>query len=506
MSLSSSSIFQQHATAATAGVATGVYIPGAAQEPQLLDQFETQVGQPTGIVHWYQPWGADYSNESWYQPMLDTTALRTISDRGAMPLITWEAWGTVNGSDPSRVRTIPTGVYDTYIDTWATGLANFGRPVYLRLFHELNNPSYPWAYGNNGNSAEDLIAAWRYVHDRFEAKGATNVQWVWAPNTESQLVSFRTLYPGDAYVDWLGVDGYNGGDVYPEWWGGWVSPTAVFENSLNKLAAINATKPIMIVETATVEQGGNKAAWINELYSQLPEQFPQIRAILWFNADWGDSRANWLVDSSSSSLDAYRSALQSPTGSPSPEQTTDGSYALSQVFSPFWNANGGLPIFGQAVTKELVANGYTAQYVERQRFEYHPENAGTRYEVLLGNVGVEDATYRGLLRSRYFKAASAKRSPTANCSYFRETSQWLCGGFQTYWKQNGLEFGDLNVSFREALALFGYPISEEFRLDGVTVQYFERARFEWHPENPTEYRVLLGRLGTDIATRAGLTQ
>jgi beta-mannanase len=264
------------------------------------------VGQPTGIVHWYQPWGADESRGAWYQPQLDTDALWSVAERGATPMITWEAWGTVNGSDPSQARTIPTGVYDSYIDGWALGLRDFGQPVYLRLFHELNNQSYPWAYGNNGNSAADLIAAWRYVHDRVEARGAANVEWVWAPSTENQLVTFQTLYPGDDYVDWLGVDGYNGGDIYPEWWGDWVSPMAVFELSLNKLAALDATKPIMIAETATVEQGGDKAAWITELYRELPRRFPQLRAIVWFNAPWGeDDRANWRVDSSAASLDAW---------------------------------------------------------------------------------------------------------------------------------------------------------------------------------------------------------
>jgi hypothetical protein len=308
--LDSHRLFAYDAAPATDPITTGVYIPGAAQDTERLGAFEALVGQPVGIVQWYQPWGADYSHGSAYQPQLDVRALQSVSERGATPLITWEAWGTVNGSDPSRVETIPTGVYDAYIDSWATGLRDFGRPVYLRLFHELNNQSYPWAYGNNGNSAADLIAAWRYVHDRFEAAGATNVEWVWAPSTENQLVPFRDIYPGDDYVDWLGVDGYNGGTIYPEWWGGWVTPIEVFAASMASFAAIDATKPVMIVETSTVEQGGSKADWIEELYVELPERFPQLRAILWFNAAWGpDDRANWLVDSSPASLAAYRSTL-----------------------------------------------------------------------------------------------------------------------------------------------------------------------------------------------------
>ncbi len=315
---------QGDASAAMDAIATGVYIPGAAQNTELLDEFEAKVGQPTGIVQWYQPWGADYSNGSSYQPALDVRALRSVSARGATPLITWEAWGTVNGSNPSRVETIPTGVYDTYIDSWATGLRDFGQPVYLRLFHELNNQSYPWAYGNNGNSAGDLIAAWRYVHDRFDETGATNVEWVWAPSTENQLVAFHEIYPGDDYVDWLGVDGYNGGNVYPEWWGGWVTPLEVFADSFESYAAINSIKPIMIAEASTVEQGGSKAEWIEDLYLDLPERYPQLRAILWFNAAWGpDDRADWLVDSSPASLESYRSAQEAIAA-----QAADSGYGM----------------------------------------------------------------------------------------------------------------------------------------------------------------------------------
>lgn len=311
VALAIAGLLHREAAAAPATITTGVYIPGAAQQTMILEAFEARTGQPTGIVHWYQPWGWDYANGSWFQPDVDPVALRAVAARGATPMITWEAWGIVNGSDPSRVRTIPTGVYDDYIDSWARGLRDFGQPVFLRLFHELNNQRYPWAYGNNGNTAADLIAAWRYVYGRFDAIGATNVVWVWSPSTESGLVTFAELYPGDDYVDWLGVDGYNGGDVYPDWWDGWASPETVFEDSLNSLAAINATKPIMIAEAASVEQGGSKADWIAELYLQIPKEFPHVRAILWFIAAWGeDERANWLIDSSDASLEAYREAME----------------------------------------------------------------------------------------------------------------------------------------------------------------------------------------------------
>ncbi|MDP9375813.1 MAG: SpoIID/LytB domain-containing protein, partial [Chloroflexota bacterium] len=84
-----------------------------------------------------------------------------------------------------------------------------------------------------------------------------------------------------------------------------------------------------------------------------------------------------------------------------------------------------------------------------------------------------------------------------------ETGHRLCWGFRTYWRGHGLDFGEPGFSYRESLALFGYPISEEFRMVGedgreYTMQYFERARFEWHPQNQPPYDILLGRLGADL--------
>ncbi|MGI9146986.1 MAG: glycoside hydrolase family 26 protein [Chloroflexota bacterium] len=284
----------------------GVYVPGGAQNAALLSAFEVQTGAPAGIVHWYQPWGA--SQDPWYQPALDVEALRQVTAHGALPLITWEATGAVasaGGLDPSRVRTIVGGQFDTYVDEWARGLKAFGKPVYLRPFHEMNNPAYAWAYGQSDNTAADEVAAWRYVHDRFAHIGASNVVWVWSPNTENTQVALSELYPGDGYVDWLGVDGYNGGTQLS--WGGWLSPQQVFGRSYASLTALSPAKPIMIAETSSVEQGGSKADWIQELFRDLPAAFPNVRAIVWFQADTtARGEADWRAGTSQSALDAFR--------------------------------------------------------------------------------------------------------------------------------------------------------------------------------------------------------
>lgn len=173
-------------------------------------------------------------------------------------------------------------------------------------------------------------------------------------------------------------------------------------------------------------------------------------------------------------------------------------YTVSGRFLEFWRQNGGLAVFGYPLSDQIGENGLQVQYFERQRFELHPANARP-YDVLLGRLGAQ------LLGS----PASPDGGPRPGCIWFPETSQNVCNqttgvGFATYWQQNGLEFDGVPAgkSYAESLALFGFPLTgvvEYTAQDGTRLQaqWFERARFEWHPNNPDPFRVLLGRLGAE---------
>ena len=170
-------------------------------------------------------------------------------------------------------------------------------------------------------------------------------------------------------------------------------------------------------------------------------------------------------------------------------------FGISLPFVLFWERNGGIPVFGYPISEQLFEGGYRVQYVERQRFEHHPTNSAP-YDVLLGLLGTQVAQSQGLLSTPAFAYQQPNNNP--NCEYFAATGHHLCYGFRTYWHNHGLDFGDPGYSYRESLLLFGYPISEEFVMNGRTVQYFERARFEWHPQNSPPWDILLGRLGVEV--------
>ncbi|MBS1964602.1 MAG: alkaline phosphatase family protein [Chloroflexi bacterium SZAS-1] len=171
-------------------------------------------------------------------------------------------------------------------------------------------------------------------------------------------------------------------------------------------------------------------------------------------------------------------------------------YGLSGDFQRYWHMHGGLPIFGFPLDTAKVENGFRSQWFERGRFEAHPENKAP-YNVQLSRLGAD------LLARQGRPWESLPKGDPQAAHYFAQTGHAIAPQFWAYWSSHGLEFdGRKGKSFAESLALFGYPISEpqmEPNADGTMVltQWYERARFEYYPDNPAPYQVLLGRLGAE---------
>ena len=178
---------------------------------------------------------------------------------------------------------------------------------------------------------------------------------------------------------------------------------------------------------------------------------------------------------------------------------------LSGRFAQYWQASGGLPVFGYPITPVHDAatrdGAVMAQMLERNRLEYHPELAPP-YDILLGRLGEDVLAASG----RNWRTEPAG-TPQAGCWYAAETQHTVCDqepgrGFLTFYRKHGLDLGDPGISEREALALWGLPLTEPAMEtnaagDRVLTQWFERARFEYHTAKPVQYRVLLGLLGSE---------
>lgn len=153
------------------------------------------------------------------------------------------------------------------------------------------------------------------------------------------------------------------------------------------------------------------------------------------------------------------------------------------AFLQFFDANGGVDMFGYPRTEPVLEDGRTVQYFQRARLEFHADKVGTPYEVQPGLLGDVVAASRPP-----FGVAPLTDSAPGRV-FFPETKHMLQGGFLEFWQNNG------------GLDLFGYPISEEIYENGLTVQYFQRARFEFYPDNPDGRRVQLGLLGDEVLTK-----
>jgi beta-mannanase len=306
----------------TAALAENSTTPWTANDLTQVNAFEQTARLHASIVMWFADWKHG-------QP--DLAQLRAIGRRGSIPEISWEPWDyTVGLRHPQPAYTLAsiiTGQHDAYIRAWAGMLRSYGQPVLLRFAQEMNGSWYPWSEGVNGNTPGQFVAAWRHVHDVFSAEHVTNVKWVWSPVARFGLGLNVSEYPGDAYVDVLGLSGFNGGTALP--WTGWRSFSSLFDGALASLARISPGKPIQISEVGSAEAGGDKAAWIKSMFSDV-RAHPQIKSLVWFDLR---KQTDWRINSSVTAGRAFALAANAGARGTTGAAASTGSPSASADFT-----------------------------------------------------------------------------------------------------------------------------------------------------------------------------
>ena len=309
----------------SSGIALGAYyyIDGGLNAPgdmAAVNAWRSQVGRLPAVWSIYQGW------TGWNQfPALQAQRAQQM---GGRLMVTWEPWSGAKSDSNWSCRAVAAGKYDPYIRQYARAVKNSGAPVLIRLAHEMNGDWYPWGTAyvsnnarNNGNSPDDYVKMWQRVVRIFRVEGARNASWVWAPNIlyqtpvnsyERQRADLEDLYPGDEWVDWIGLSVYNDGARRP-----WRTFSDLFDGSYRIVTSI-ANKPMMIAELGVTEQGAprgqSKAQWIaNAFLQEIPNRYPRVRLVNYFFRDKTNmGESNFRFDSSPGALAAFRSVVASP--------------------------------------------------------------------------------------------------------------------------------------------------------------------------------------------------
>ena len=240
-----------------------------------------------------------------------------IWEAGSIPVITWlPSTGTIDETSSDIARDIADGVHDGLLETWASKLGDWTtdddiqRRFYFRPGHEMNGNWFPWSAADSSSTTDDYIEMWQHIHTIFTADSLdeTTIQWVWSPNAdEIGGIRAEEYYPGDDFVDWVGLDGFNFGDSQS--YSQWRTPEEIFGPMLERIRELTE-KPVSLPEVASssFREGdpdpSAKAMWVRRLFSFVDDQ--DIRMVNWFNAEKsGPDESDWAVFGGERGTDTY---------------------------------------------------------------------------------------------------------------------------------------------------------------------------------------------------------
>jgi peptidoglycan hydrolase-like protein with peptidoglycan-binding domain len=263
----------------TTALEWGAFSGYSSSDPSAL---ESLVGKPVKLRSIFTNWGEAF-------PVSVGTDLKPSNKT---LVIFWEQYGVT-------IDSIIAGDSDPYIRQFALDAKAYGGQVILAPFHEMNGNWDPWDGTVGQNTPQKVVLAWQHVRDVFGT--VANVKFAWAvnnesvPNTTANAIS--AYYPGDAYVDYVAVDGFNFGNP-------WQSFDTVFGKALNTVSAYR--KPIYILSMASAA-GTQKPAWITDAVTVQMKKYPLLKGWLWFNEN---KEQDWRINSDAATLSAFKGVLQ----------------------------------------------------------------------------------------------------------------------------------------------------------------------------------------------------
>jgi hypothetical protein len=274
----------------------------------LYTSRETLVGRKFDIAKFYVDWDAVF-------PGSEGAGLR---DSGHILFYGWETQ-IFNTGTRTCWSDIAAGVHDAYIDARIADIKAFGKPLFMSFETEPEANIGVCNRATKGGTAAEYVAAYRHVHDRFRAKGVTNVVWVvhWM-GWSGHYTLYPQIWPGDDYVDWVGWDPYNWYTCHNNSWHDFTATAKPFYDWLNTNSGPGhnySFKPYMLSEFGTREDPAvptRKGDYFRNLPAQL-KALPKLKAVLyWDMPDNSGTECNWRIDTSTDSLHGFKAAGSDP--------------------------------------------------------------------------------------------------------------------------------------------------------------------------------------------------
>ncbi|HVV89020.1 MAG TPA: glycosyl hydrolase [Solirubrobacterales bacterium] len=280
-----------------------------------VDKFSELAGKGLSLVEFSAPF-TECEGSTCKPDHFPADEMTEIRNYGAIPFFSWGSQSIPMEGPPIQpsfsLSRIIAGDYDSYLTEFAEAARAWGNPFFLRFDWEMNGNWLPWGEGANGNNPGEFVAAWRHVHDIFTAVGATNATWVWCPYAfpTRPLAALKRSYPGNSYVDWTCLDGYNWGNntVNPH---PWRSFDAIFHHAYGQVVkGVAPKKPMLLAEVASGGSAHAKARWISQMFKALRTRYRRIRGLIWF--DQVDRGVQWQIETSQGTSRAFARGIHPP--------------------------------------------------------------------------------------------------------------------------------------------------------------------------------------------------
>ncbi|MGX1909670.1 glycoside hydrolase family 26 protein [Streptomyces phaeochromogenes] len=254
----------------------GAAVDGAPTSMKPVDAYTRMTGKQPNLVEYYAAWGDGF----------DATGVRNAWNEGALTLMSWEPFDVT-------LADIAAGKQDAYLKKYAAAVRKLNLPVVIDFADEMNGHWEKW--GTKYATPKQYVAAWKHIHDTFTDAGASNVIWAWTPNVINPIknIDLKPYYPGDGYVDWVGVVGYFTIEQDNSF-------KSVFGPTLDEIRTFTK-KPVLIAETAA-EPGERRRADVRNLFAGVEED-DNILGFVWFDHK---KRADWRLEVSPLALKEFK--------------------------------------------------------------------------------------------------------------------------------------------------------------------------------------------------------